>query len=159
MMDFNVIFKSFYKESNINFNEVDLKKLLELKSNSKQLNKFYKYADTPDNIVQRYCRIMEMIHTSYNGNHNNINPLISYAVTNTGAEKLLLYILSVDPELEALLIYNTYNTRKEIKEKLIEKFGVYDPNLAKIETQYVKRFLSADKQNKINKEIERRVYK
>ena len=100
-----------------------------------------------------------MIHTSYNGNHNNINPLISYAVTNTGAEKLLLYILSVDPELEALLIYNTYNTRKEIKEKLIEKFGVYDPNLAKIETQYVKRFLSADKQNKINKEIERRVYK
>ena len=132
MMFFDVVLKSFYKDLDINFNEVDLKKLLELKANSKQLNRFYKYADMPDNIAQRYCKIMEMIHTNYNGNHNSINPLVNCAVTNTGAEKLLLYILSVDPELEALLIYNTYNTRKEIKEKLIEKFGVYDPNLAKI---------------------------
>ena len=156
---FNVIYKAFYKDLDINFNEIDLKKLLELKTKGKKLNRFYTHADEPENIVQRYCRIMEMIHTSYKGNENGTNPLANYAITNTSAEKLLLYMLSVDPELEALIIYNSCNTRQEIKEQMTSKFGVYDSKLAKIETHYVKRFLSTDKQNKIIEEIERRVYK
>lgn len=159
MMNLDIVFKFFYKDLDVNFMEIDLKKLLELKVKAKKLNNFFKHPDNPENVVQRYGRIMQMIHTSYNANKNNINELANCAITNTGAEKLLLYMLSIDPELESLIIYNSYNTRQEIKDKMLLKFGIYDPNLAKIETQYVKRFLSSDKQNKINEEIERRVYK
>ena len=142
---FKVILNSFYKNLDVNFNEIDLKKLLELKSNAKHFNKYFKSDFDSKNIVERYTKIMEMIHTSYNGNKNDINPLINCRVTNTGAEKLLLYMLSIDPELEALIIYKSYNTLKEIKEQIILKFGVYDPNLVKIESQFIKRFLSTNK--------------
>ena len=68
-------------------------------------------------------------------------------------------MFSVDPNFEVFYIYSTYNTSKDIKEEIIDKFGVYDPYLIKVEKLFIKKLLTQEEQNKINEEIERRVFK
>lgn len=158
-MDFNVLLNYFYKDLTCNFNEIDLKKLIEIKAKAAELNKHFKNKKFGRNQTERHGKIMQLIHTGYKRVTENVDGLTKYTNTNTPSEKLLLYILSIDPELEALIIYNSYNTLREIEYQSILNFGIYDPNLAKIEKQYLKRFASTNQKSQINEEIERRAFK
>ena len=159
MTNFSILFNSFYKDLKIDFNEIDLKKLLEIKLKSKQLNKYYENEFDKKDKARRYSKVMELIHTNHMRRTNNINCLSNFAITNTQSEKILLYMLSIDPELNALIIYGTCNKTQDVKEQIKAKFGVYDPNLIKIEKQYLKRFLSEEKKDQMKDEIIKRVFK
>ena len=66
---------------------------------------------------------------------------------------------SVDPNFEATIIYGVENNTKSIKEKLTQKFGIYDPNLIKIEKFVITNFLNQKQKDEINEEIENRIFK
>lgn len=137
--------KDFYKYlNNANFKEINLKKLIELKTKAKTLNNFYNYEEENYGKGDRYAKVMDKIKT---------RPGMSKE------EKYLLFMLSVDPDFEAFKIYSECNKTEEIKTKMIYKFGVFDQYLVIIEKFYIKRFLSEKKRNEINEEIEKRIFK
>lgn len=65
----------------------------------------------------------------------------------------------IDPEFEAFMIFNECNTTKEIRTKLELKFGIPDINLAKIEKEFIKNFLKEEEKEKIDEEINKRIWK
>lgn len=154
-----IILNKFYENSITNFSDIDFKKLIKLMQKAEKLNFFYTNQHLNLDIVRRYTKIMELIYTNQNRPEYGTNSLASYANTQSNSEKLLLYMLSIDPNLEALIIYESYNTIKEIKQNIKLKFGVYDPNLIKIEKHYLKRFASNFKREKINETIEKKIFK
>lgn len=140
---------SFYEKFNeIKCNELTLKKIIEIIKTSKELNTFFNNQNIDLWKIEKYIKIMNNIKT---------NPK-KFNVTNS-SEKLLLLMFAVDPEFEAAIIYGECNTTKEIKTKFKNKFGLYDPNLIKIENYFIKHFLSTKQKENIQKEIEKRAFK
>ena len=88
--------------------------------------------------------------------NNHINPNF---VTTSMAEKLLLFMFSIDPNFEIAIIFGSEDRIYTAKEKIKEKFGIYDINLIKVEKLVIKNFLSEQKRNEINEEIDRRAFK
>lgn len=96
-------------------------------------------------------KIMEMITTSHGKNLNRKKKFW----TSSKSEKFILFMYSVDPNFEALIIYLS----EYIKGKMKQKFGLYDPNLIKIEKEVLRQLLKTNEQNKINAEAEKRAFK
>lgn len=147
--DVSVSIDSFYKHiHDLKINEISVERIEEFKITSQILNKEYNnsYSDRPKNV--RYSRVMDKIKTTpktYN--------------LNNSTEKLLFFMFSVDPELEAILMYEETNNTTQIRQKMENYFGVYDKNLIKIEKWYIKNLLDKDARISFEEETERRVYK
>lgn len=137
---------SFYKNlNNANFRGIDTKKLLELKFLSKEFNAYFYNPNVTSPAYNRYTTIMNRIKTN--------------AKLTSDAERYILFMFSVDPNFEAAIIYASENHKKEIKKKMEERFGVFDPNLISIEKFYIKNFLSEKKRNEVKEEITKRIFK
>ena len=123
--DFTDFYNGIDKTLDNNFSSIENDKLEELKEISSELNIFFnnKYLE----LIKpgRYIKIMNRIRT---------NPKMFKATTKE--EQYLLFMLSVDPNLEAIIIYNKFNTSKQIKANFEKVFGIYDKNLVKIEKCY-----------------------
>ena len=141
----NEMAKEFYKNFNsFNLKNIGDKKILELKSlapylldeDSKTSNKFINYIKKMKRLIR------EDKYKKYTDN-----------------EKYLLFMFSVDPSLEAFKIYGECDRLDETKAKMGLFFGAYDSKLIKIEQEFIKRFLSKEELNKLNEEIEERVFK
>lgn len=139
---------SFYKYlKEANFSKLTKEKIGELFETSKSFNKFFNRKDI--NILKsvRYEKITNRI---------KMNPKLFN--TYEKSEMYLLFMFSVDPEFEAVKIYGEFNKLTDIKEKMEKKFGIYDPNLIKLEKFFIKYFMDKQKKEQIEKEIEDRVY-
>ena len=150
--NYKSVINNFYINSKINFSILDEEKINLLKEKANHLNKSFE--NTKTTKIDRYCKTIEKIQTApkRKNEFNNFS-------TDNDTEKILLFMFSVDPNFEVFYIYSTYNTSKDIKEEIIDKFGVYDPYLIKVEKLFIKKLLTQEEQNKINEEIERRVFK
>lgn len=147
--NYNIDINSFYENlSGTSFKGVDLKRILILKTISKQLNEYYNNSNIHLNKVGKYVKIMNKIKTNPKG----------YGVTSE-SEKYLLFMFSVDPNFEAAKIHGECDRINDVKTKMRMHFGVYDRKLILLENYFIKHFLSEEKRNEINEEIERRVYK
>lgn len=149
------ILNSFYNSAKVNFNNIDENKLNEIIIRAKEFNKMFKNKNFRYLKSDRYLRLMEIINSNYREN----NPVKNKFATTSLSEKFLLFMFSVDPEFDAAIIYGSEDRIKNIKEKMLEKFGVFDENLVRIEKYAIKKLLSKEKQNEINEEIDRRAFK
>lgn len=150
--NYKSVINNFYKDNKINFSLIDEEKINLLKEKANYLNNSFK--NTTITKIDKYCKTIEKIKTApkRKNEFNNFS-------TDNDTEKLLLFMFSIDTNFEVFYIYSTYNTIKDIKEKIIDKFGVYDPYLIKVEKLFIKKLLTQEEQDKINEEIERRVFK
>ena len=140
---------SFYKNLNgTSFKEISIEKLKELKRNSNNLLKLLKNPKLPASKPGKYIRIMNSIKTNPTG----------FGVSNE-AEKYIFFMFCIDPTFEAVKINGECNTTKEVKEKMINHFGLFDKKLIIVENFFIKNFLTEKKRNEINEEIEKRVFK
>lgn len=150
-----VSFLSFYGNIKTNFSDIDEQKLIELKKRGEEINiKHYKNKNLKPTKTQRYFRLMELI----NGNCKT-RSLKNEFSTDSDSEKLLLFMYSVDPTLEAAIIYSSYNTINEVKTKFSSEFGIFDPYLVKVEKYFMNKFLNSKEKEQINEEIEKRAFK
>ena len=140
---------SFYENlSNTSFKGLDSKRILILKVFSKQLNEFYNNNAIRLNKVGRYVKIMNRIKSNPKG----------YGVS-SDAERYLLFMFSVDPNLEAAKIHGECDRINDAKTKMKMHFGLYDRKLILLENYFIKHFLSEEKRKEINEEIERSAFK
>lgn len=149
IIDCSVSLNSFYKYlKDANFNTLTKEKIEELFETSKQFNKFFTNKNIDMGKSIRYEKIVNKI---------KMNPRLFN--TYEKSEMYLLFMFSIDPEFEAFKIYGEFDKIKDIKSYMIRKFGVYDPNLINLEKLFIKHFMSKQKKEQIEKEIEDRVYK
>ena len=149
-----ITMKSFYNVDKINFKDLDKTKLLSIINRSKKINELYLDESFRDNKCERYLRIMELIHTNYRKD----KAVNNHYATTSQIEKFLLFMFSVDPNFEIAIIHASEDRIFDIKKKIREKFGVYDPYLVRIENAVIKKLLSNKKRNEISEEIEKRVF-
>lgn len=149
MLEYQLNINKFYENIKIaKFNEVCLKRRLEIILLSKQLNKIYNNKRDNHKKANKYVKIMCKI----NGNKK------LYYNTNE-ADKYFVFMFSVDPDFEAAKIYLEENNFKNIKTKMKNKFGFYDPYLIYIEKYYIKYYMGETKKEKFDEEVEKRIYK
>ncbi len=60
-------------------------------------------------------------------------------------EKIILFILIVDPSLKMYSIYENSCKIDSIKKQIIEEFDIYIPGLANLERKYIEKFKDIDK--------------
>jgi len=147
--------KAFYNNLDLNKEDISLDKLNSIKERAIQFNNLYNSIYFKRNRAERYIRIMELI----NSNCSNKYIINSKFYTSSNTEKLILFMYSVDPNFEATIIYGVENNTKSIREKITQKFGIYDPNLIKIEKFVITNFLNQKQKDEINEEIENRIFK
>lgn len=140
-MDLNSFYNSFHE---LKIENIDYSKIDEIKQSSKELNYFYESKSTDLFKSNRYIKILNKIKTNPIGNPT---------------EKLLMLMFAVDPSFEAIKIYNEHNKINEIRFAIEKHFGVYDPNLIKIEKWYIKNILDEESKISLEEEIDKRVYK
>lgn len=150
----NITFNAFYNNK-VNFNNITEEKLNEIMERAKKFNKLFKRKEFRDIKSARYLKLMELINSGYREG----NPIKSEYATTSLAEKYLLFMFTVDPEFDAAIIYASEDRIKDIKEQMIDKFGVFDQNLVKIEKYVINKLLTEEKRNEINEEIDRRIFK
>ena len=155
MKNLLVTIKSFYDVDKINISNIDDAKLQKIIEQSKNINKLFLSKQFKENQRERYLRIMELIH----GNYRENIPVNNGFATTSQAEKFLLYMFSIDPNFEIAIIHASEDRTNDIKVKIRQKFGVYDPYLIRIEKAVIKRLLTKEQQNKIYEEIEKRAFK
>lgn len=132
-----------------NFNEIDLSTITndQMKYLKKFSKKLLEEKYSSNNKFINYIKIIKKL--IFNLNEYNIS---------TDDEKYVLFMLSIDPNFEALKIYEESNNIKEIKKKMINYFGVYDKNLIEIEKEFIKVFLSDKEKQKLDEEIKKRIF-
>lgn len=137
----------FYSKQPICFKDITLKRINELKNKSQIANKALK-SNKMNAKANNYILFINnlRIHSEDFGIKNE-------------AEKLILFMFSVDPTFEAIKIVGECNRMSEIKIKMIKHFGLYDLNLIKIEKYFIKHFLSQEQKKSIDDEIEKRAFK
>jgi len=142
----------FYKYlSEANFNLITHKRLLQLKANSLELNKFFNNKHSNLTKAQRYVRIMNNI--KRNPDKYNID------INNYCADIYFLFMFSVDPNFEVIITQQSYNRMDEIKNNLRLNFGIYDINLIRLEAFYLRRFATEKKKKQIQDKVNEKVYK
>lgn len=140
---------SFYKSFNkLNVPDIELEKLSKLKNDSQEVNYIYEGNFSNYSRGNRYIKTMNKLKT---------NPK-KYDLTNS-TEMLLMLMFCVDPNLEAIKIYNEFNKTDEIRFAMKKYFGVYDPNLIRIEKWYINNLLDKESKTEIEEEIQKRIYK
>ena len=155
MYNATIATKAFYNTDKVNFSQIDNEKLNDILSRAKKINELYLSTGFKPSKAERYIRIMELI----NCNYRKGTPVKNEYASTSVAEKLLLFMFSVDPEFEAAIIAGSEDRTENIKIMMKENFGIYDINLIKIEKFVIKRFLSESKRNEIYEEIDRRAFK
>lgn len=150
-----VTMQSFYNVDKVSLKDIDEIKLIEIIEKSKKINKLFLDKSFKSCKTERYLRIMELIHM----NHRKDIPTKTHYATTSIAEKYLLFMFSIDPNFEIAIIYGSEDRINDIKVKIREKFGVYDPYLIKIEKAVIKNLLSNERKNEIYEEIEKRAFK
>ncbi len=139
--------KRFYANRSVSFKGITVERIKELKAlaplagNILNSNKF-------NTKAENYARLMNNIRLNYR----------KYGIQ-SDAEKLILFMFTIDPTFEAAKIAGECNKTDEVEFKMINKFGLYDKNLIKIENFFIKNFLSKKYEKSINDEIERRAFK
>ncbi|MBQ9071858.1 MAG: hypothetical protein IJY25_01715 [Bacilli bacterium] len=142
----------FYSHLNeANFKGVTQKRLLYLKANSLILNKLLHNEHTGLYRNERYTKIMNKLRTRPEEFGINMD--------NRYAETYILFMFAVDPNFEVAIITGECNRIQEIKNKMVEYLGIYDRNLIKIESYYLRTLATEKKRHKINEEIDKRVFK
>lgn len=142
LIDINAFYRNLKL---IKMGEISLKKVEELKELSKKLNIFFENTNSDFSKIRKYAKIVNRI---------KMNPK-----PYTALEQRLLLMFSVDPEFEAIMIFEESNYINQIKSNMVKRFGLYDPNLINTEKWFIKHFLSEENKNQIKEEIDRRVFK
>ena len=139
------IINDFYKDfDSLNIKNIDSKTILKLKSLTPNL--LEKEFITNNNFVNYIKKMKRLLRDEKYKEYTN-------------TEKYILFMLSVDPNFEAFKIHGECDKINEIKFKMILYFGNYDFNLIKIENEFVKNFFTKEELNKLNNEIDKRVFK
>lgn len=139
--------KRFYINRSVSFKDITTERIKELKDLSLVTSNILNCSKTSTK-TEDYVKLMNSIRLNYR----------KYGIQ-SDAEKLILFMFSIDPTFEAAKIAGECNRTDEIKYKMINKFGLYDKNLIKIENFFIKYFLSEKSRKSINDEIERRAFK
>ena len=105
-----------------------------------------KYIDLP--FFKKYTKLM---------NNLKMTPYLFGLTSN--AEMYLLFMFSVDPNFNCLLISSEVNKIKELRSKMEKEFGVFDLNLIRIENVYLKKIMDKKEKEIIEEEIDRRSFK
>lgn len=150
-----VTMQTFYSVDKINFKNIDNNKLLSIIETSKRINSLYLDETFRSCKSERYLRIMELIHSNY----SQTREVKNHYATTSQEEKFLLFMFSIDPNFEIAIIHASEDKSYDIKTKIREKFGIYDPYLIRIEKAVINRLLSNEKKNEIYEEIEKRAFK
>lgn len=156
--------ENFYKKLDLTTFNITEERINELKEQSININKVFNN-EKMGTKLNRYIRIVEKIHSNnrtnsnYNPNLRTYNKNSVYYPTFTYDEKYLLFMFAIDPNLEAAIISLSSNRTSEIKSQMVQKFGVFDIKLIRIEQHYIKYMLDSEKRNEINEEVEKRVFK
>lgn len=140
-----IIIKFYKNFEKLNFENIDDKKILNLKKLAPNL---LEEENVTNSKFINYIKKMKRL----NNNPEKYN-------INTEEEKFILFMFSTDPTFEAIKIYGECNHISQTKQKMISFFGIYDSKLIKIEKTFIKNFLSEKEKELINDEIEKRVYK
>lgn len=154
--EYSKVLQKFYKYlDSVNFNNISNDSLNNLKEKSIYINNLYNSKNFGESKSIRYIKIMEKILC------NCIkNPAVNTCFTTYNKEEMfLLFLLSIDPELEASITFGSFNKITEIKYEFEKKFGIYDIGLVRLEKMYMKTFLTEEKRKEIEEEIENRSYK
>lgn len=152
--NYKIYLEEFYRNLNrSDFKSISVKKILELKAYSKQLNK--EFDDPKSEVLKtlRYLKIIDRLKLS----HKQFN--LSDDIKTRCAERYLLFMFSVDPSFEAAVIFGQCDTIKEIKKEMIKTLGIYDLNLVHIENFYLKNFASEKKKEEIRNKIKIKEFK
>lgn len=139
--------KRFYINRSVSFKDITIERIKELKDLSLVTSNILNCSKTSTK-TEDYVKLMNSIRLNYR----------KYGIQ-SDAEKLILFMFTIDPTFEAAKIAGECNRTDEIKYKMINKFGLYDKNLIKIENFFIKYFLSEKSRKSINDEIERRAFK
>ena len=156
--------ENFYKKLDLSTFNITEERINELKEQSININKLFNN-EKRGTKLNRYITIVEKIHCNnrtnsiYNENLRVYNKNSIYYPTFTYDEKYLLLMFSVDPNLEAAIIALSCNKVNEIKSQMVEKFGVFDLKLIRVEQHYIKYMLDSKKRKEIEEEVENRVFK
>lgn len=150
-----VTMQAFYSVDKISLKNIDTDKLLNIIEQSKKINSLFLNEGFKSRKSERYLRIMELINSNY---RSDIRVNNHYATTSQ-EEKFLLFMFSIDPNFEIAIIHGSEDRTYDIKTKIREKFGVYDPYLIRIERAVINKLLSNEKKNEIYEEIEKRAFK
>ena len=154
--NYDKILQKFYKFlDNIDFNNISEEKLNELKEKSTFINNLYNSKGFGESKSIRYIKILEKILCNCRK-----NPAVNTCFTTCSKEEMyLLFLLSIDPNLEAAITFGSFNKITEIKYESEKKFGIYDIGLVRLEKIYMKTFLTKEKRKEIEEEIENRSFK
>ena len=141
---------SFYEFFKIaNFDEVTKERIVELKNQGLGLNQSeYLQINIDGGLPRKYTRVMNRL--KMNSKYFNIH---------SKAEMYLLFMFTIDPNLDAIKILGECNKVNILKDRFTRRFGIYDSNLFKIEKIYVQKFMDKESKKELDEEINRRVYK
>ncbi len=131
---------AFYKELNVNDGVLTAKDIIKLRKSALSLVPILNREKLP--FIYNYISVMNRIKTNPKG----------YGITKS-IEKYILFMLTVDPNFDAYIINETSNKKEEIYEKLINRFGLYDPLLIKVEKFYIDFFLGNTKKDQLKEKI------
>ena len=154
--NYKIILEKFYKDfDNANFNSITKEQLEKLKEKSIYVNRLYNKKQFGENKSVKYIKILEKILCSH-----RTNPAVDSPFTTTTKEEMyLLFLLSIDSDLEAAKIFGSFNKILEIKYEMEKKLGIFDIGLVRLEKIYMKTFLTDEKRKEIEEEIENRSFK
>jgi len=153
-LNYNVTINSFYNDMELKLCEVSKDDLNLIIKRATYLNKVFKSKRFENKPSAGYIKIMEMIHTNYRKNNPTKTPYSTTSIT----EKYILFMYSVDPNFELAIIYGSVFKSKQIVDGMKKMFGIYEPNLIKIEKFEIKNLLDKTKKEELDKIIEKKSY-
>lgn len=153
-INYNVILNSFYKDLKLKLCEISKDDLNLIIKKATYLNKVFKSKRFENTPSAGYIKIMEMIHTNYRKNNPTKMPYSTTSIT----EKYILFMYSVDPNFELAIIYGSALKSNQIIDGMKKMFGIYEPNLIKIEKFVIKNLLDKTKKEELDKIIEKKSY-
>ena len=129
----------------INFENIDEASINNILNKAKALNEFYTKENFKHTKIEKYFKIIEIVNSGYT----------SSFYTNSAQEKFLLFLYSIDPEFDTLVIYGSEKDSKNIEKQMIKKFGLYDENIIVLENMILKNVLTNQKKEEINLKIKK----
>lgn len=142
--------KSFYTFFNeANFDEITIDRIEELKILVPFIDTRMSFMNPKDyKGARKYASLM---------NHIKMNPK-RYGLKSK-AEIYIFFMLAIDPELDALLIFEKSLKSSEIRRDLLLRFGCIDLKLIKIEKTYFERIMNEEEKNKVKTKIDKAILK
>ena len=131
---------SFYVNLNCeSLRLIEDERLKELFEISKKFNNFYNLDCLKLHKSEAYYNVSKFF--KFNIYHYKIY---------SQAEKYVVFMFAVDPTFEAIKIYSESNKVCEIKNKMINTFGIFDENLVILEKEIIGKILSKEKKEEFD---------